>query len=68
MNPLTNDITQIIQQDFEAELPVILSQMPHTPAGATPEQIIRHVGPIFHRLAFMKGMSVGVEASKVYMR
>lgn len=68
MNSLTNDLANLIQQDFEVELSNVFSQMTPPPADATVEQTIHHVGPILYRLAFLKGLSVGVETSQMYIR
>lgn len=67
MNKMSNDLLALIDEDFERDLDAVLHQMPTPPENATPEQIIRHTGAIFHRLAFLRGLAVGVETSQVYI-
>ncbi|WP_432352601.1 hypothetical protein [Anaerotruncus rubiinfantis] len=67
MTELTNELAGIIRQDFEQDFALIVEQMPKPPADATPEEIMRRFGVICHWLAFMKGLSVGTDLSKVYL-
>jgi len=65
MNEILSNLVSIIHNDFEADFSTVMSQMPQPPNDATPEQMMSHVGRIFYRLAYMKGMAAGVEASQI---
>ena len=67
MTELTEKLARIIREDFETDFPLIVQQMPSPPTNASPEEIMKHFGVICHRIAFMQGLAVGVEATRTYM-